>query len=54
MNKKVDKCMLFRQVYLTFVPDCLKYESMFCGLIFDSDEFLGSGIALRAKSFVYE
>lgn len=38
----------------TFVPDCLKYESMFCILIFDSDEFWGDALALWTKSFVYE
>lgn len=41
-------------VSTTFVPDCLKYETMFCGLIFDSDEFWGDALVLWAKSFVQE
>jgi len=32
----------------TFDPDCLKYESLFCGLIVDSDELWGDALALWA------
>ena len=41
-------------VSTTFVPDGLKYESMFSGLIFDAEKFLCDEVALRVKLFVYK
>ena len=41
-------------VSTTFVPDGLKYESTFSGLIFDAEEFLCDEVVLRVKLFVYK
>ena len=38
----------------TFVPDCLKYVSVFSGEIFDAAEFLCADIILWAKLFVFK
>ena len=38
----------------TFVPDCLKYVSMFSGKIFEADEFWCDKVTLWAKLFVYK
>ena len=38
----------------TFVPDCLKYVSVFSGEIFDAAEFLCADITLWAKLFVFK
>ena len=41
-------------VSTTFVPDGLKYESMFSGLIFDAEKVLCDEVGLRVKLFVYK
>ena len=50
----VDKSTHFKQVSTTFVPDCLKYVSMFSGKIFEADEFWCGKVTLWAKLFVYK
>ena len=38
----------------TFVPDCLKYVSIFSGKIFEAAEFWCDEVTLWAKLFVYK
>ena len=48
------KSTRFKQVSTTFVPDCLKYVSVFSGSILDAAEFLCDDVTLWAKLFVYK
>ena len=48
------KSTRFKQVSTTFVPDCLKYVSVFSGQIFDAAEFLCDDVTLWAKLAVYK
>ena len=47
------KSTRFKQVSTTFVPDCLKYVSVFSGQISDAAEFLCDDVTLWTKLFVY-